>query len=203
MKKDFCMTCGESAPECAIVKLPQKASIDAIVNGENLLDEECLVCHKNAQTLTDQLSINETCDECFLCQATCPAIKIEWDKTKCDHFEPVVFERFDKLAILVKALYPQMTAACEVQVKGNCRTKRIDVVINREKQIYLIKVLSNIDKIPVYSRSYEEVKQYYDEKLDADIKTMCLVPKKKKEQAVKFGYPVVILEELLCLLEEN
>lgn len=202
MNKEFCMKCGKEVPECAVVKLLRKFSIEDLIDGKNLVYQECLVCHKNAQTIGDKLLINEKCSECCLCQLTCPKVQKNWNLTVCESLEPIVLKHYEKLAILIKALYPKKVIGSEVQVKGNYRAKRIDVVVKTKDIVYLIKVLPNIDKVPLYSRSYEEVKQYYDKIMDIKIITRCLVPKHKKEQALALGYLVVTLDELINELGE-
>lgn len=197
MNKNFCTNCDDDIPECAIVKLPQKISIDSLVSATDFTLQEYLVCHKNAQIIDNGLTIQNSCDECCLCQVTCKKYSLKWHELNINKLEKVIFSSFDKLAILIKGLFPELITACEVQVKGNFRTKRIDVAVRDNNTILLVKVLANPDKVPFYSRSYEEVKNYYYELFDLDIETVCLVPQDKKEKASGFGYTVITLDELL------
>ena len=103
---------------------------------------------------------------------------------------------------MIKSIFPNYLVGTEVHVKGNSRTKRIDVVVVKESEIVLIKTLSNIDKIPLYSRSYIDVKNYYGEVFGREIKTVCLIPRKKKDNATMFEYPFCTLDELIDELGE-
>ena len=154
MDKTFCKKCGELSPKCAIYKIPQNEKLDDLVNQSEFSNQECLVCHVNAQTIEEGLIINENCDECCLCQFACPVFSCEWQEEKTLILEKICINDFIKLAILIKSVFPQYLVGTEVHVKGNSRTKRIDVVVVKEDKIFLIKALSNADKIPLYSRSY-------------------------------------------------
>lgn len=202
MEKSFCKNCEEEIPACAIVKMPSKASIDDLVNGTNIRYQEYLVCHKNAQIFDEGLKINDLCDECRLCQITCTKIKDKKEYIDYAKLEKLILKNFDKLAILIKTLYPNLIVSQEVQVKGNYRAKRIDICIINQKTVYLIKVLANIDKIPLYSRSYEEVKTYYEHLIKHRIVHYCLIAKNKMESSICYEYPCICLEDLIEQLED-
>ena len=202
MDKLFCKKCGELSPKCAIYEIPQNIRIEDLVNQVGFSNQECLVCHVNAQTIEEGLVINEKCDECCLCQFACPEISCEWHDDNSSTLEKICINDFVKLAILIKSIFPNYLVGTEVHVKGNSRTKRIDVVVVKESEIVLIKTLSNIDKIPLYSRSYIDVKNYYGEVFGREIKTVCLIPRKKKDNATMFEYPFCTLDELIDELGE-
>ncbi len=201
MDKEFCKKCGKPTPECAIFKLPQNIKFEELIKGSSLNYQECLVCHKNAQSITDKLEINKMCDECGLCQFACPAIINEWNNEISRAIETIIIKDFVKLAILLKSLFPKSVVGTEVHVKGNFRTKRIDVVVIQEKRIVFIKVLANIDKIPLYSRSYEDVKEFYEKEIQREIIPICLIPENKKSIANKFEHRFCTLMELIEYLE--
>lgn len=203
MDKEFCLHCGEKNPQCAIVELPQKSTLTNICEGKVVNTQEYLVCGRNAMNIDSGLSITEDCNECKLCQVTCPQLETDVKDLNIDAIEKIVFNSFDKLGILIKGLFPTALVACEVQVEGNFRTKRIDVVVKQNKAIVLIKVLSNIDKVPLYSRSYEEVQNRYVELVDTKIISTCLVPTKKIDQALLFGFEVTTIQKLIEMLEVN
>ena len=158
MNKLFCNKCGDTSPMCAIYNIPQNIKIDDLINQIDFFNQECLVCHANAQIIDDELVINDKCDDCYLCQFACPEYECDFEDEKALKLEKIIINDFVKLAILIKSMFPQYVVGTEVHVKGNSRTKRIDVVIVTDTRIILVKVLSNVDKIPLYSRSYEEVK---------------------------------------------
>lgn len=202
MDKLFCNKCGDISPKCAIYDIPQNIKIDNLVNQIGLSDQECLVCHANAQILDNKLIIGDKCDECYLCQFACPEYECDFEDEKALKLEKIIIIDFVKLAILIKSMFPQYMVGTEVHVKGNSRTKRIDVVIVTDTRIILVKVLSNVDKIPLYSRSYEEVKNYYGESFGREIVEVCLIPEKKKENAEMYEYPFCSLKELIEELGE-
>lgn len=202
MDKTFCKKCGELSPKCAIYKIPQNEKLDDLVNQSEFSNQECLVCHVNAQTIEEGLIINENCDECCLCQFACPVFSCEWQEEKTLILEKICINDFIKLAILIKSVFPQYLVGTEVHVKGNSRTKRIDVVVVKEDKIFLIKALSNADKIPLYSRSYYDVKNYYGDAFGREIINVCLIPEKKKENATMYEYSFCTLNELMGKLGE-
>ena len=207
MNHDFCVGCnsGSGLPICAIGLAPSNAYIENIINNESLIMLENFVCHKNAQYFSSgKLSILSKCDECGLCQITCPNISVDYTTFFSAKLENVVFNDFGKASILFQSIFRGATVATEVQVKGNFRTKRIDLVIKKEPVVYLIKLLKATDKVPFYMRSYDEViKQYQSIFPNITFHSLCLVPSAKLDDIVRVDADIRDLSSLNTLLGGN
>lgn len=201
MDRNFCNQCGEEFPKCAMFKLPNSLGLEDFLNCNADCYQEFPVCHKNAQTiLMSTMTINDSCDDCGLCQFSCPSVKREWDCSSGQSMESAVFKNFVFLAILIQTLFPHYKVGTAIQVKGNSRTKRIDVVVADNKKLVFIKVLSNTAKIPLYSRSYEEVKKNYQQEKGQDIHIACLIPERTKKTTANKTYLTYTLTELINML---
>ena len=158
MKHDFCVGCDVSSalPLCAIGQAPSNAYIENIINNNELSKSENFVCHKTSQDISNgKLTILSKCDDCGLCQILCPYCNVDFTTFFSSKLEKVIFNDLGKASLLFQNLFPNSIVATEVQVKGNFRTKRIDLVIKNDLDIYLIKLLKTTDKVPFYMRSYE------------------------------------------------
>lgn len=183
MNPNFCEGCGQSSnlPECAVKLAPNNSYIEDMINGTALSYSENFVCHKAAQDFSDgRLSIQSSCDDCGLCYILCPYVNNDATAFFSGNLEKVLFHDLGKAGILFQSLFPHSLVATKVQVKGNSRTKRIDLVIKIDTAFYLIKLLKNLDKIPFYTRSYNEVMELYSSEYPRyTFKTICLIPRAK------------------------
>ena len=204
MNHDFCVGCnpGSSLPFCAIGNDPSNAYIENIINNDNLSKLENFVCHKTAQDLsTGKLTILAKCDDCGMCQILCPNITVDYTTFFNSKLEKVVFNDFGKASILFQSIFPDSVVATEVQVKGNFRTKRIDLVIKKDSDIYLIKMLKSTDKVPFYMRSYEEViTQYSSDYPTISFHALCLVPAAKTNDIVRIDADILDIASLNTLI---
>lgn len=207
MNHDFCVGCnpGSSLPLCAIGTAPSNAYIENILNGESLTKLENFVCHKTSQDLSSgKLTILPKCDDCGLCQIICPYINIDYTTFFTSKLEKVIFNDFGKTSLLFQSIFPDSIVATEVQVKGNFRTKRIDLVIKKGSDIYLIKMLKTTDKVPFYMRSYEEViSQYQESYTGITFHSLCLVPAVKTNDIVRVDAEIVDLTMLNTMIGGN
>lgn len=181
MKYNFCQGCPEieNIPLCAINYIPYNPRLEEIINDVDLNYTEVFVCHKNAQEINDNiLNVKQNCDACGLCMVACTKYKIDnYKLLLTPNMEKVIFNDLPKASVLFQTLFPNTVVATEVQVKGNFRTKRIDLVIKNNSSVLLIKLLKNLDKAPYYSRSYNDVINYYRELYpNLSISSACLVP---------------------------
>ena len=207
MNHKFCMGCnpGSSLPLCAIGKAPSNAYIENILNGEPLSHLENFVCHKASQDLSSgKLTILPKCDDCGLCQIICPNTEIDYTTFFTSKLEKVIFNDFGKTSLLFQSIFPNSIVATEVQVKGNFRTKRIDLVIKKESDIYLIKMLKTTNKVPFYMRSYNEViSQYQANNAGITFHSLCLVPASKTNDIIRVDAEIVDLAMLNTLIGGN
>lgn len=204
MNHDFCGGCnhGSLLPLCAIEKAPNNAYIEKILNGEPLSQIENFVCHKASQDFSSgKLTILSKCDDCGLCQIICPNNKIDYTTFFTSKLERVIFNDYGKTSLLFQSIFPDSTVATEVQVQGNYRTKRIDLVIKKDSDIYLIKMLKSTDKVPFYMRSYNEViSQYQPKYSEITFHSLCLIPASKKNDIIRFNADIVDLITLNSLI---
>ena len=187
MDRNFCPGCTfASAPQCAITQIPQNAYLEDILSNNPLTNADCFVCPSLAQSINAGLiEITSKCTECGICMLACNNVdndRIEWANKNT---EKAVFSDLTKLSLLYKFLLPETTVASEVQVKGNFRTKRIDLVIYSNNKALLIKALKTTDKAPLYMRSYQEVITEYESSYPGvEFTAVCLVPESKKNAGV-------------------
>lgn len=204
MNHNFCVSCnpGSSLPFCAIGHAPSNAYIENIINNANLTKYENFVCHKAAQDISSRkLVILDHCDDCGLCQITCPNVKTDYTTFFTTKLEKVIFNDLGKTSILFQTIFPNTTVATEVQVKGNFRTKRIDLVIKKDSDMYLIKLLKTTDKVPFYMRSYDEVKEHYNGIFPhIHFHDLCLVPIAKICDKVRIDANILNIAALNTLL---
>lgn len=204
MNHSFCKGCtpGSDLPECAIGLAPGNAYMEDIINGSKLSRMEHFICHKTAQDFSEsKLSISNKCDDCGLCFITCPYTSGDYTTFFTSRLEQVIFNDFGKTSILFQALFPDTTVAAEVQVKGNFRTKRIDLVLKKNTKIYLIKMLKTTTKVPFYTRSYNEViEQYHDLFPNLNFTNICLVPTAKTNDSIPVEANILNISALYELI---
>lgn len=205
MNHYFCVGCNSSSSLsfCAIGLAPSNAYIENIINNDCLMKHEHFVCHKASQDLSSgNLTILDMCDDCGLCQITCPNVNTDYTTFFTTKLEKIVFNDFGKASIFFQTIFPNTTVATEVQVKGNFRTKRIDLVIKADSDVYLIKLLKTTDKVPFYMRSYDEViNHYYRIFPNIHFHRLCLVPATKLCDTVRIDADIMDLTALNTLFE--
>lgn len=204
MNNDFCVGCntGSNLPNCAIGYTSSNAYIENIINNDTLSKTENFICHKASQDLSGRkLVILDKCDNCGLCNITCPHSNIDYTTFFSPKLEKIIFNDFGKASILFQTIFPDSIVATEVQVKGNFRTKRIDLVIKKNSDIYLIKLFKTTDKAFFYMRSYEEViNQYSAGYPDINFHSLYLVPAAKTNDIIRIDADIKDLSELNTLL---
>lgn len=204
MKKDFCTHCGAQTPACAIVSLSCGDALERIAHCQLSRQQAYPVCHNNAMQLDgESLRIIENCDDCGLCQITCPGCSFVPTKSDLAALEPVVLQSVHRLAILINGLYPDSIAACEGKARGNARTKRIDLVIRHGNQLLLVKVLTKLEKLSFYHRSYQEVCESYRAECSQGLAAIMLVPSAQLAQARNICPDAISLAELIDYLGEK
>lgn len=200
MNKDFCESCtsNELTPPCIITKIPSNPDIEDILLRKDFVLVENLICHTYAQIYENNcLKINENCDECGLCLAMCKHLTVA-QSLDFSKLEKAIFEDLSKICILLKRFCPSKIIATEVKTKGNSRTKRIDLCISFDKKIYLIKLLKNLDKIPMYSRSFDDVIKIYSDKYkDFSFSKLFLVPESIALKNKNPDLQLITLKDLL------
>lgn len=201
MNKNFCPGCDahSSIPGCAITLIPSNVYLEDILANKGLQSQESFICHKNAQEINEnKMNILSNCNECGLCLLACPYL-MQQPKEELfnSNLERVILNDLGKASILFHCLFPDYQVASEVHVKGNFRTKRIDIVIKDDSSVYLIKLLKNTDKVPFYHRSYTEViNQYVAHYHDFTMKSYCLVPTSIKDNVVSGDVELVDIKTL-------
>ena len=191
MNKNFCPGCNvsEGLPPCALNKAPSNAYIENIINESQLSYTDHFICHKFAQSYdSGKLIISSKCDNCGLCYFLCSNINID-NPTITAKTEKVLLNDYGKASIFFAKLFSDSLVATEVQSSGNYRTKRVDLVIRSDRNVYLIKLLKTTDKTNYYLRSYNDVINHYSlEYPDYTFKAFCLLPssvyKKCDEESV-------------------
>lgn len=189
MNKEFCLGCnsGANIPKCAITLISNNAYLEDILSNKKLPTQECLICPENAQEISENgIIITKKCSECTLCMLACPNVNMIFSK---DFFprslEKAILNDPGKACILFKCLFSKIQVASEVQVQGNFRTKRIDIVIKYDNNVLLVKLLNNIDKVPFYRRSYDEVIFQYEKNYsEINFKFFCLIPSDKMKNKI-------------------
>ena len=155
---DFCRSCPErninDPPNCIITQIIQGCSIDTLFS-KNKQKTDVLICPNFAEDfINGKLIISNKCVACELCYICCS--KKQAIPTLNTNLENLILSDLNKLNVYYKTIFKDCTIGSEIQVSGRSRSKRIDLVICSNKMIYLIKTLSNIDRIKFYSRSYDE-----------------------------------------------
>lgn len=207
MNHDFCAGCSVNSilPPCAFGLAPSNAYIETIINNTKLSESENFVCHKTAQEISNgKLTILAKCDDCGLCQILCPYYDVDYTTLFSKKLEKVIFNDLGKASILFQKLFSSSIVATEVQVIGNFRTKRIDLVIKKDFDIYLIKLLKTTDKVPFYMRSYGDVISLYStDYSDMNFHALCLVPEAKTNDTVRIEANIMDISGLYSLLGGN
>lgn len=206
MDKDFCVSCSSEdfTPPCIITKIPSNPDIEDILLGHDFVLVENFICHTYAQIYEQNcLKINDNCDECGLCLAMCNHLLVA-PSIDIHKLEKAIFDDLSKICILLKRFCPSKIIATEVKTKGNSRTKRIDLCVSFENKIYLIKLLKNKDKIPLYSRSFDDVINWYSPKYpNFEFSKYFILPQTKIEQNDNSELNIICLKDLLVLFGEK
>lgn len=204
MNHDFCTGCNTDSglPGCAVGYAPHNVHIETMIDNHTLPAAENFICHKTSQDFSNgKLVILDKCDDCGLCHITCPYSATDATAFFSPQLENVIFNDFGRTSILFQRIFPDSVVATQVQVKGNFRTKRIDLVIKNASDIYLIKLLKTTDKVPFYMRSYEEViHQYRTVYPQIIFHSLCLLPAAKVNTAVRMDADIKDLSALNALL---
>lgn len=202
MANDFCSGICDKMPMCAVANIVTAATLEDILAGRALKKATVLTCPVNAHDISGTVLMKKSsCISCNLCEISC--------QRKCEdinaELEKVVFGNLNCLNILLGCVLAESTGvSSETKVKGNFREKRIDIVLNTSENVYLIKVLSNIDKAAFYLRSYTAVCEYYKEQYATkDFVPIILVPEAKTAAAHKHGYEVYTLSGIIGLAGGN
>jgi len=156
MNTDFCVGCNSSnnMPSCGVAKIATKIKLNDFLN--NNFDYSVIypVCPKNALNIINgRISISNECNECNLCVFSCdhnnsqPTILID----DCKVLENLF------LTNTILKLQLDLPIAIEVKADGNYREKRIDIAIQKDNKVYLIKILSNKNRLNYYLRSYTDI----------------------------------------------
>jgi Pyruvate/2-oxoacid:ferredoxin oxidoreductase delta subunit len=155
-----CANCKyDSYPPCAIKEILTASTLEDTLTANDIKRTRFPVCHVNAQRLVEKTIIKtDSCTQCGLCDILCEEDTV---KPTVQNYEEVVFSSLSRFNILFSTLLPDCIVASEVKAKGNSRVKRIDVTIKHKKCVYLIKILSDANKIPYYSRSYKDTVDCY------------------------------------------
>ena len=189
-------------PSCAIQNIVSSVDMDALLNNHQFKKIMFPVCHKNAQSINENKIIkNSSCDNCMLCEAICPFL--DSHNTLNVDTEHVALSNLNRLNILIKNILPNALVATEVKAKGNAREKRVDLVIRKDKTIFLIKVLSDTDRYSFYYRSYEDIKNYYEARYkEYTIYFYILIPSWKNELAQSKGYNCKTINKIIQEIQE-
>lgn len=162
MDKHFCVGCESMIqPMCAIYKIISSIDMDSFLNSIQQKKVDVLVCHCNAQEVkNNHLSIKDNCDECNLCLLTC--LKTSDEKMFDEKLEKILFSNLNLLNIYISKMCKTCKIGSEIKSFGNYRQKRIDIVIQKNKTVYLVKVLSGLNKYRFYMDSYNEQIEIYN-----------------------------------------
>lgn len=160
MEKFLCNTCNFNGfPECVMYNIIDSVSLDDIINNHDLKKTPYLVCKSNAQLIENgKMNIKTNCNHCNLCKYIC---KFKNSDYSVD--EKLLINDIPRLNIYLDTFLKSLQVATEVKANGNFRNKRLDLVVRHNKNIILIKVLTNIDKYGFYMRSYTQVVKEYSE----------------------------------------
>lgn len=161
MYADFCTGCNfNDYPDCISKKIIRNITFEKLLS-DNITFEQYLVCPLNAQKLYEnKLELTEKCNHCYFCKYLCINNK-EQNILKYDQLESIITSDYNKLQILLNKWNPTLKIATEVTFNGNFRTKRLDLVIINNSEVFLVKVLKDINKFDYYKRSYEYIRKEY------------------------------------------
>ena len=203
MNKDFCVGCEPGTkPTCAIYKIISSTDMDSFLHAEKQKKTDVLVCHCNAQEMKNNyLNIKDNCDECILCQLACSKVSNE---SKFDEkLEKILFSNLNLLNIYLSEMCKECKIGSEIKSFGNYRQKRIDIVIQKDKTIYLVKVLSDLNKYRFYMDSYNEQIEIYNTTFeDCNFIALQIVKQKEFFIANKKNLNVVTITDLIKTLGE-
>ncbi len=190
MDHEFCVGCNFDSkfPVCAVKSIPKNIHVESIINNcDEVSFNEIFVCHKTAQNLTSgRLHILSECDDCGICQLLCPHSKINYTSYFNSKLEDVIFSNLGIACIFFQTLFPESFVATEVQVQGNYRSRRIDLVIKKRYDFYFIKLLKTPEKYSFYKRSYSEVIELYHTRYpDLNLQYLCLIPTNKTNEFIR------------------
>ena len=200
---DFlCKSCDfEKYPECVICNIVNAKSLNDILNDAISTKNPFLVCKYNAQDFDGKtMKINKFCSGCNLCKIIC-----KFGNKKLIVDEDLILSDLSRLNIYLSKLFPEYLIATEITVNGNFRKKRLDLVIKKNHEVLLVKVLSNIDKYGYYYRSYTEViDELMDKFKNFNFIFKCLVKEKQLEKCNELSYEnVITIEKLINRLNEE
>lgn len=147
-------------PTCAISNIVSASSLNDMIGGNKLKISRFPVCHKNAQKIVDnKIAKTEVCDNCALCDYLC--VNASDNVTPYVVSEKLLFSDLNRLNMYLQKAISSAIVGSEIKAKGNAREKRIDIVLKKDCTFYLVKVLSDLDKTPYYSRSYNAMLEFY------------------------------------------
>ena len=166
-------------PTCAISNIVSASSLNDILEGKKLKTSLFPVCHKNAQRIVDnKITKTDACDNCSLCNYLC--VSASNNLTPYAVSEKLLLSDLSRLNMYLQKAIPSAVVGSEIKAKGNAREKRIDIVVKKDSTIYLVKVLSDLDKIPYYSRSYNALLEFYNNEFNGfTFYTRLLIPAKR------------------------
>ena len=199
-----CIGCTFSQfPNCAIQSIITATPLEDIISGKRVKTVMYPVCHKNAQRIDNgMMVIGDTCDNCMLCDVLC--IKSNVVVSCTGTTEKTIFSDLNRFNMYLKQRLTHCTIGTEIKAKGNAREKRIDIVVKKDSIIYLVKMLSDIDKTPYYSRSYMDLVDYYTEHHNGyTFKKIVLIPQKRVEAAQAMGYECYTVDALVAEILEG
>lgn len=184
MVRNFCKGCGFPAgqlPPCAAYEIAAMISLDGFLAGNCGKETVYPVCPKKAQDISGgRLGISESCDECSMCAVACPSSgAASSELLKKDSSE--ILQNLNLTNIFLGLLL-NTPVASEVKVRGNSRSRRIDIAISHGGEVLLIKVLNSPSRMQFYKRAYEETAAEYNRKLpDLNFRAAFLLPDKVYE----------------------
>ena len=203
MNKDFCIGCEpETRPTCAIYKIISSIDMDSFLHTINQKKTDILVCHCNAQEIkNNHLNIKDNCNDCNLCLLTCS--KILDENFFNEKLEKILFSNLNLLNVYLSEMCKKCITGSEIKSFGNYRQKRIDIVIQKDKTIYLVKVLSDLNKYRFYMDSYNEQVETYNSTFD-DYNFVALQLVKQNEFSIanKKNLNVITISDLIKTLGE-
>lgn len=167
MERNFCLGCTDDAtPPCIVSQKPINHNLDNILSG-TITDScvELFSCPVDSQEFVNgKLIITEKCIDCGICINRC----IYVDQ------KPIYVKMKDEKKLLASLPHVRLYLETftngfrfydEVATEGHSRSKRIDVLGINNKELLLIKILTDNNKIDFYRRSYENIIDKYREKI--------------------------------------
>ena len=113
------------------------------------------------------------------------------------------WDNINSLNIYLSVMCKECKIGSEIKSFGNYRQKRIDIVIQKDKTIYLVKVLSDLNKYRFYMDSYnEQIEAYNTTFKDCHFVAIQLVKQKEFLIANKKNLNVVTITDLIKTLGE-